>query len=61
MGSDNGGRTAAILNTIVASCKKNQIDPQSYIADVLSRLADSTRAQDLKELLPGAWCPLPQT
>ncbi len=26
-GSDNGGRTAAVLNSLIATCKRLRIDP----------------------------------
>ena len=31
MGSDNGGTTAAILYSIMASCKANQVEPFAYM------------------------------
>ena len=38
-GSDTGGRTAAILRTFVASCKRNGVEPFAWFRDVLSRLS----------------------
>jgi transposase len=54
VGSDRGGRTAAILYSFVASCKRLGGDPFAYLKDVLERLP--THPTDrLAELLPDAW------
>lgn len=53
-GSDNGGRTAAVLTSLVATCKRHHIDPFAYLRDVLARI--STHPQNrLEELLPDHW------
>ena len=39
-GSDAGGQRAACIYTIVESCKMNGVDPQAYLTDVLTRIAD---------------------
>lgn len=54
VGSENGGRTAAVLFSLVASCKRLRIDPYVYLRDVLSRLPALPREQ-LAELLPDRW------
>jgi len=51
VGSDNGGRTAAVLFSMTASCKRHGIDPYRYLADVL-RLLPTTPPDRLAELLP---------
>ena len=54
VGSDRGGRTAAILYSFVGSCKRLGGDPFAYLKDVLWRLP--THPLDrLAELLPNAW------
>jgi hypothetical protein len=53
-GSDRGGRTAATLHSLVASCKRHQVDPFVYLKDVLDRLP-SRPADRLGELLPDVW------
>lgn len=53
-GSDAGGRTAAVLTSFTATCKRHGIDPWSYLSDVLARLP-SHSADRLAELLPDAW------
>lgn len=57
LGSDRGGRTAAILFTMMASCKANQVEPFAYVRDVLWRLAADhpSSASALDDLLPDAW------
>ena len=54
MGSDNGGRTAAVLYSMTASCTRHGIDPFRYLADVLRRLPTSPPDR-LPELLPDVW------
>jgi transposase len=53
-GSDEGGRRAATICTLVASAKLNDIDPQAWLADVLRRINDHA-ASRLNELLPWNW------
>jgi transposase len=56
-GSDEGGRRAAAIYTLIASAKLNNIDPQAWLADVLARLPDHP-AKRISELLPWNWSPL---
>jgi transposase len=51
LGSDRGGRTAAVLYTLTGTCKYHEIDPFAYLQDVLRRLP-SHPADQLDELLP---------
>jgi transposase len=37
-GSDSGGKTAAVLYSVVASCRRIGLDPFAYLRDVLERL-----------------------
>ncbi|WP_438265151.1 IS66 family transposase [Bradyrhizobium commune] len=53
-GSDEGGRRAAAIYTLVASAKLNDIDPQAWLADVLARLPDHP-AKRIHQLLPWNW------
>ena len=55
-GSDEGGRRAAAIYTLIATAKLNDIDPQRWLADVLARLPDHP-AKHLRELLPWNWRP----
>lgn len=40
-GSHTGAETAATLFTIIESCKKNDLDPRTYLTRVLNWLAES--------------------
>lgn len=53
-GSDNGGKSAAIIYSLVATCKLHGIDPFAYLRDVLERLP-AHPIQQLHELLPINW------
>jgi transposase len=50
-GSDRGGERAAIMFTLIQTCRLNDVDPQAWLADVLARIADH-KAADLAALLP---------
>jgi transposase len=52
-----GGRRAAILFSLVASCKANQVEPWAYLRDVFSRLPSlpSNLPENLDPLLPDRW------
>src|SRR2546426_2100760 len=41
-GSDNGGHTAAVLFSLIATCQRHKVEPFSYLRDVLTRLAAPT-------------------
>jgi transposase len=53
-GSDAGGHTAAVLYSIVATCKRHGIDPWQYLRDALTRLP-TLPPDRLSELLPDVW------
>jgi transposase len=53
-GSDRGGQRAAAIYSLVITCKMNGVDPQAWLADVLSRIA-AHPAHRLDELLPWNW------
>jgi transposase len=53
-GSDAGGRTAAVLYSLVATCREHGIDPFVYLRDVLLRIVTHP-ASRLDELLPDRW------
>jgi len=54
VGNDEAGERAAILYSVLASCRANGVDPWVYLSDVLVRVSThpSSRAA---ELLPGNW------
>jgi transposase len=53
-GSDQGGKTAAVLRSFVASCQRVGVDPFAWFKDVLSRIAVHP-INRLTELLPHNW------
>jgi transposase len=53
-GSDEGGRRAAAIYTLINTAKLNDVDPQAWLADVLARLPDHP-AKRINELLPWNW------
>jgi transposase len=53
-GSDEGGTRAAILYSIVATCRAHGIDPWAYLRDVLERIPTHPNRRRA-ELLPRAW------
>jgi len=50
-GSDTGGDRAAIIYSLIETCKLNHIDPQRYLHYVLERIADHP-INRVEELLP---------
>ena len=53
-GSDEGGRRAAAIYTLIATAKLNDVDPQAWLADVLARMPDYP-AKRIGDLLPWNW------
>jgi hypothetical protein len=53
-GSDAGAQRAAILYSLIASCKLCKIDPLIYLRDVLDRI-NTHPANRIEELLPPRW------
>lgn len=54
-GSDTGARRAAVLYTIMGTCRLQGVDPWAYLRDVLAKLAAGWPMRRLRELLPDAW------
>jgi transposase len=53
-GSDEGGRRAAAIYTLIETAKLNDVDPQAWLADILARLQDHP-AKRIDELRPWNW------
>jgi transposase len=53
-GSDEGGRRAAAVYSLIETCQLNDVDPYAWLADVLAKLPDHP-SQRVAELLPWAW------
>ena len=50
-GSEGGGKSAAILYSLIETANLNGIDPQAWLTDVLNRIADH-KINRIDELLP---------
>jgi transposase len=53
--SDEGGKRMAILYSIIATCKFNNINPQEYLSDILMRIAMRTEGASVNDLTPIEW------
>jgi transposase len=53
-GSDKGGKRAAIIYSLVASCKLCGIDPFAYLRDVIDRVSIHP-AKEISQLIPSNW------
>ncbi len=51
MGSERGGKSTAIAYTLIETAKLNGVDPQVWLTDTLSRIADH-KINRIDELLP---------
>ena len=59
-GSDLGGERAASIYSLVGSAKLNGLDPEAYLREVLSRIADHP-VNRIADLLPWNLVPIEQT
>jgi hypothetical protein len=51
-GSDTGGHRAAAIYTIVQTAKLNGVNPEAYLKDILTKIADGHPINRIGELLP---------
>ena len=56
-GSDRGARHAALIYSLIGTCKLQGIEPFAYLRDVIKRIGEH-KANKLHELLPANWQPL---
>jgi transposase len=54
-GSDGGAQHWAVLASLIATCKINDVDPNAYLADVLARIVTRHPMNRIDELLPFAY------
>ena len=57
-GSDGGGARWATVCSLIATAKLNNVEPFSYLKDILQRMAGGHPANRLDELLPWNWQPM---
>lgn len=56
VGSAGGGKTFAVIASLVNTCKLNGVDPEVWLADVLERIiSGKVKANDMESLLPWTW------
>ena len=53
-GSNEGGRRAAAIYSLIETCRLNDVDPRAWLAEVLAKLPDHP-AHRVAELTPWAW------
>ena len=51
-GNERGGEAAAVVYSLIATCKEHDVDPRTYLRDVLLRIA---KTNDVRELTPYGW------
>ncbi len=51
LGSERGGKSAAIAYTLIETAKLSGVDPQEWLTDVLARIAEH-KINRIAELLP---------
>jgi hypothetical protein len=55
VGSVEAGALAAVLMSLIASCKLNQVEPWAYLRDCFEKLAGRSPGDSLDDLLPDRW------
>jgi hypothetical protein len=59
-GSDGGGEHWAIVASLIETCKLNGVDPQGYVADVLTKIVNMHPNSQIDDLMPWAYAPQKQ-
>jgi len=54
-GSERGGRAAANLMSLIATCKRAKVEPFAYLCDVFRRLPLAKTPEQIRALLPNVW------
>jgi transposase len=54
-GSDGGAEHWAVLASLIATCKLNDVDPDAYITDILTKIVADHPMSRIDELLPFAY------
>jgi transposase len=51
-GSDGGGRTWATIATLLQTAKMNEVDPQTWLSQILKRLANRWPSSEIEAIMP---------
>jgi transposase len=51
-GNERGGQAAAVMYSLIATCREHEVDPRTYLRDVLLRVA---KEGDVHHLTPYGW------
>lgn len=57
-GSAEAGKGSALIYTLIANCRVQEIDPERYLAEAMRRLTPDTTAEEAAELTPAKLAPL---
>ena len=58
-GSDGGGEHWGVIASLIETCKLNNVDPQAYLTDVITRIVNNHPSSRIDELLPWAYPAVP--
>ena len=56
-GSDGGAENWATVASLVETCKLNDVDPQAWFADTLTKIVNGHPNAKIDELMPWAYTP----
>ena len=56
-GSDSGGERAAAIYTLVRTAKLNALNPEAYLSDILTKIAEGHTINRIDELVPWRMIP----
>ena len=54
-GSDGGGEHWAVIASLIETCKLCGVDPQTYLADVITKIVNGHPNSQIDDLLPWAY------
>ena len=57
-GSAEAGSGSALIYTLIANCRVQEIDPERYLAEAMRRLSPDTTPEQAAELTPAKLAPL---
>jgi len=58
-GSDGGGEHWATIASLIETAKLNGVDPYAYLADAITRIVAGHSQNQIDDLLPWAYAPVP--